>query len=238
VTSRQSYEGVALTVPVTVPYMRYSTHGAHWFIGQALRALVQESGIAKEQIDGLTVSSFSLSPDTAVGVTQHLGLSPRWLDHIPTGGASGVRGTVASAGFGNGVAVQGGGGPGGNAAMGRVRSGGFTAATAPAANPEEMRQRRAAASAAPASAPVSIQSKPTPVYTAEARQLKIEGEVLLNVVFTADGHIRVLNVVRGLGHGLDEAAQRAAQGIRFNPATRDGQTVDSTAVLHIIFQLS
>ena len=42
------------------------------------------------QIDGLTVSSFSLAPDTAVGVTQHLGLSPRWLDHIPTGGASGV----------------------------------------------------------------------------------------------------------------------------------------------------
>lgn len=87
---RQSYEGVACAVPVTVPYQRYSTHGAHWFIGQALRALVDASGIAKEQIDGLTVSSFSLSPDTAVGVTQHLGVSPRWLDHIPTGGASGV----------------------------------------------------------------------------------------------------------------------------------------------------
>jgi acetyl-CoA acetyltransferase len=31
-----------------------------------------------------------LAPDTAVGVTQHLGLSLRWLDHIPMGGASGV----------------------------------------------------------------------------------------------------------------------------------------------------
>jgi acetyl-CoA acetyltransferase len=87
---RQSYDGVAVTVPVTVPYERYSTRGAHWFLGQALHALVRESGIAKEQIDGLTVSSFSLAPDTAVGVTQHLGMSPRWLDHIPTGGASGV----------------------------------------------------------------------------------------------------------------------------------------------------
>ena len=87
---RKSYEGVAVAVPVTVPYQRYSTHGAHWFIGQALQALVQASGIAKEQIDGLTISSFSVAPDTAVGVTQHLGLSPRWLDHIPTGGASGV----------------------------------------------------------------------------------------------------------------------------------------------------
>jgi acetyl-CoA acetyltransferase len=81
---------VALAVPVTVPYVRYSIRGAHWFIGQALRRLCDASGLTKEQLDGLTVSSFTLSPDTAVGVTQHLGLSPRWLDHIPTGGASGV----------------------------------------------------------------------------------------------------------------------------------------------------
>ena len=79
-----------MAVPVTVPYVRYSTHGAHWFIGQAVAELVKASGVRKEQIDGLCLSSFSLAPDTAVGVTQHLGLSPRWLDHIPTGGASGV----------------------------------------------------------------------------------------------------------------------------------------------------
>ena len=89
-TRRMSYEGVAVAVPVTVPYVRYSTHGAHWFIGRAVAALVKESGVRKEQIDGLCLSSFSLAPDTAVGVTQHLGLSPRWLDHVPTGGASGV----------------------------------------------------------------------------------------------------------------------------------------------------
>jgi acetyl-CoA acetyltransferase len=88
--TRQGYEGVAVAVPVTVPYRRYSTHGAHWFIGQAMDALVEESGIPKDRIDGLTISSFSLGADTAVGVTQHLGVSPRWLDHIPTGGASGV----------------------------------------------------------------------------------------------------------------------------------------------------
>ena len=87
---RLSYEGVAVAVPVTVPYQRYSTRTAHWFIGQAVGALVKASGVAKEQIDGLCLSSFSLAPDTAVGVTQHLGLSPRWLDHVPTGGASGV----------------------------------------------------------------------------------------------------------------------------------------------------
>ena len=90
VGKRKGYEGVAVAVPVTVPYVRYSTRSAHWFLGQAVQALIKQSGFAKDQIDGLTVSSISLSPDTAVGVTQHLGLSPRWLDHLPNGGASGV----------------------------------------------------------------------------------------------------------------------------------------------------
>lgn len=88
--ARLGYDDVAVAVPVTVPYQRFSNEGAHWFIGQAVRGLVERSGVAKEHIDGLCLSSFSLVPDTAVGVTQHLGLSPRWLDHVPTGGASGV----------------------------------------------------------------------------------------------------------------------------------------------------
>jgi TonB family protein len=153
-----------------------------------------------------------------------------------TGGTSGKRGTVASAGFGNGVAVQGGGGRGGSAGQGRIQTASFANATvAPA--PEPARQLKAVNHPA-SSTPVSIQSKPTPAYTAEARQLRIEGEVLLNVVFTAEGQIHVLRVVRGLGHGLDEAAQRAAQGVKFSPAMRDGHPVDSNATLHIVFQLS
>ena len=88
--SRQSYAGVAVAVPFTVPYARFSEHGAHWFVGQALDGLLKASGVAKEQIDGLCLASFTLAPDTAVGITQYLGLSTRWLDHLPTGGASGV----------------------------------------------------------------------------------------------------------------------------------------------------
>jgi TonB family protein len=154
-----------------------------------------------------------------------------------TGGTSGARGTVASAGFGNGVAVQGGGGRGGNAGQGRVQSTSFVSATS-TPTPDDGHRARAAASYQAVSVPVSIQSKPTPVYTPEARQLKVEGEVLLNVVFTAGGQIRILNVVHGLGHGLDEAAQHAAQGVRFSPAMRDGHPVDSNVTLHIVFQLS
>lgn len=88
--TRRGYDGVAVAVPVTVPYERFSTRGAPWFLGRVLAELVQQSGVPKDAIDGLCVSSFSLTPDTAVGLTQHLGVSPRWLDHIPMGGASGV----------------------------------------------------------------------------------------------------------------------------------------------------
>ena len=63
-------------------------------------------------------------------------------------------------------------------------------------------------------------------------------EVLLQVVFLASGRIEVVRVVRGLGHGLDEAAVSAAEKIRFKPAQRDGQAVDLPATLHIVFQLA
>jgi acetyl-CoA acetyltransferase len=87
---RLPYDNVAVAVPVTVPYVRHSIRGAHWFLARALAELLKASGLRKDLIDGLTVSSFTLAPDTAVGLTQQLGLSPRWLDHIPMGGASGI----------------------------------------------------------------------------------------------------------------------------------------------------
>src|SRR5712664_179562 len=87
---REGYEGVALAVPVTVPYVRYSIRAAHWWLANALSRLLRNSGLKKEQVAGLTVSSFTLAPDTPIGLTQHLGLAPRWLEHIPLGGASGV----------------------------------------------------------------------------------------------------------------------------------------------------
>ena len=86
--------------------------------------------------------------------------------------------------------------------------------------------------------PAEILSKPIPIYTDEARANRIEGEVLLEVVFEASGKLRVLRVVHGLGHGLDDSAVRAAEQIRFKPALRNGQPSDSTAVVHIIFQLA
>jgi acetyl-CoA acetyltransferase len=89
---RQAYDGVVAAVPITIPYERFSPEPAHWWIARALGSLVRGAKITPKDIDGFCVSSFTLFPDTAVGLTQHLGLTPRWLDHIPMGGASGVVG--------------------------------------------------------------------------------------------------------------------------------------------------
>jgi len=148
-----------------------------------------------------------------------------------TGGSKGVRGVVASSGFGNGTAVA---DPRSSASRATVRQGGFGDADAPPASAT----RSLSAPAVSKVIPAEILSKPTPVYTEEARQLKIEGEVLLEVVLEASGRLRVVRVVRGLGHGLDDSAVKAAEQIRFKPAMKDGQPFDSTAVLHIIFQLA
>jgi TonB family protein len=149
-----------------------------------------------------------------------------------SGGAKGARGVVVSTGFGNGTAT---GDSHPRSSQAAVQQSGFGDADVPA--PPSVRSHPAEASAAPG-VPAEIISKPTPVYTQEARSLKIEGEVLLEVVLEASGSLRVVRVVHGLGHGLDDNAVKAAQQIRFKPATRNGQPADSTVVLHIIFQLA
>jgi TonB family protein len=90
----------------------------------------------------------------------------------------------------------------------------------------------------PAATSIVVLSKPLPQYTAEARQMHIEGDVTLEVRFTAAGGVEVLRVVNGLGHGLDEQARLAAEHIRFKPATRDGKPVDQVSVIHVAFQLA
>ena len=114
---------------------------------------------------------------------------------------------------------------------GEVQTAGFDQrASAPA--------QSSAAATKPIDRPVEIVFKPTPEYTDEARSARIEGTVSLELEFTAAGDVRVLRIVRGLGHGLDEAAQRAALRMRFKPAQSDGRPVDSRATVHITFRLS
>ena len=87
---RKGYEGVVVVAPTTAPYQRFSIKTAHWWIARALGDCLASARIGPRDIDGFSVASFTLFPDTAVGLTQHLGLSVRWLDHVPLGGACGV----------------------------------------------------------------------------------------------------------------------------------------------------
>lgn len=88
--TRMAYDGVVLACPVTVPYQRYSHQPTPWWAGQALAGLAAKSGISHRQIDGFILASFSAFPDTAIGMTQHFGLSPRMVDFVPLGGVSAV----------------------------------------------------------------------------------------------------------------------------------------------------
>jgi TonB family protein len=154
---------------------------------------------------------------------------------------------VADAGFGTAVAA-----PSAPSAARAVADAGFgsgqpaarTAAASQTVRSADFDVKPAAAASlsAPKEArveiPLEILSKPTPSYTDEARSLKIEGDVVLELNFSAAGEVQVLRVVRGLGHGLDEAATRAAEGMRFKPARNAGRAVDFRTTVHIVFRLA
>jgi len=147
------------------------------------------------------------------------------------GAASNIEGMVASSGFGNSMAIP---PTAANLARDEVRSGGFATATI---SPEAVRPKQNV-EAAPAVEPVVILEKPNPVYSEEARRLGIEGEVQVQAVFLASGSVRIVRVSKGLGHGLDQAAMRAALRIRFKPARQKGKAVDFPATVHVVFQLA
>jgi TonB family protein len=167
----------------------------------------------------------------------------------PYGGMQGPavapHGVVGSAGIGNGLRS------GSNAGVvGRVASAGIPGATGTSNTYGNSKVAAAAipvATKAVAYQQVSVQpqgtslevlSKPAPQYTSEAKQLRVQGDVVLRVTFTAAGQVTVQGVVHGLGHGLDEEARRVAGQIRFRPATRNGQAVDLTTNITITFQLA
>ncbi len=145
---------------------------------------------------------------------------------LKSGSNAGTVGKVAQAGIpgGTGTATT------GYATGGKVASAGIQTqvATVPAMHsPSEV-------------APTNLEvlSKPAVQYTPEARQLRVQGDVILRVTFTAAGQVIIKGVVHGLGHGLDEEARRVAAQIRFRPATRNGQAVDLTTNITITFQLA
>jgi len=82
-----------------------------------------------------------------------------------------------------------------------------------------------------------VLSRPRPTYTPDALENNVQGYVLVSAVLGADGTIKEVRVLRGLGYGLDEAAVRAVQLIKFIPATRGGMPVSVTRNIKIGFSL-
>ena len=142
-----------------------------------------------------------------------------------SGSNAGVVGKVASAG------IPGSAGTGNAFGGGKVASAGIPAM-------QQAAVLTPVVSAVPKPTNLEVLSKPSVQYTSEARQLKVQGDVVLRVTFTASGQVLIQGVVHGLGHGLDEEARRVAQQIRFRPATREGQPVDLTTNITITFQLA
>jgi TonB family protein len=208
------FEGSSVTPTVNAPIAKVQTGG----FGDPNGLKPSDKGKPNGKLIASTAGSF----DMPIGPGQGNG----------SGGAKGIKGTVASADFGSGIATagQGNGRAGGR---GSVQTSGFGAQEVAQNTPHVQRPDSSAGATA-----VEITYKPNPVYTSEARNLQLEGEVLLEVDFSANGQLHVSRVVRGLGHGLDEAAVAAANKMQFKPATRDGRAVDSTAIVHVVFQLA
>jgi len=134
------------------------------------------------------------------------------------GGIGTGRGTGVGSGTGAGVGPGSGGGMGGGSGGG-IGSGQGSGISGSIRQPE-------------------VLVKTNPDYTEEARKGRVEGTVMLSIVIHSDGTVGNIQVVRGLGYGLDESAIRAVMTKwRFRPATSNGRPIDYPATVEVNFAL-
>ena len=77
---------------------------------------------------------------------------------------------------------------------------------------------------------------PNPQYSDEARAARFSGMVLVSCVVDTNGHTRDVQVVHGIGHGLDEAAVKAVSQYRFEPAKYHGRVVAVKVNIEVNFR--
>lgn len=200
--------------PSTAPVHLGDTFGVKPNANASRPATVASIGNPYGGMQGPAVAPRGVVGSTGLGNGTHSGSNAGVVGRVASAGIPGGTGTASTVGYGGKVAST--GIPGMAAAV----------SAAPALT------------ATPKSTNLEVISKPAVEYTSEARQLRVQGDVVLRVTFTAAGQVQVQGVVHGLGHGLDEEARRVAQQIRFHPATRNGQAVDLTTNITITFQLA
>jgi len=76
-----------------------------------------------------------------------------------------------------------------------------------------------------------------PQYTDDARSAEIEGRVKLKLSVDAQGNVTDIQVLSGLGHGLDESSIATAKRIKFTPGTACSKPVGSSFVITFRFAL-
>lgn len=216
----QPKAALAAAMPAQAPHMKATTEAVH--LGETFGATPNPNARRPATVAAIGnpyggMQGAAVAPHGVVG-SAGIGNGPR------AGSNAGVYGRVASAGIPGEVSRSG-------SSYGRVASAGIPAA---AVAPTAMQRQ----TEAPASTNLELLSKPPVQYTAEARQLHIQGDVVLSVTFLASGQVVVHGIVHGLGHGLDQEARRVAEQIRFRPATRNGHPVDLTTNITITFQLA
>jgi len=218
VLAPQPKAALLAAAPAQVPQAKPSTAPVH--IGQVFGVTPNPNATRPAQVAAIGnpyggMSGPAVAPRGVVGSTG-------FGNGAKSGSTSGVVGKVASAGI-----------PGTTTSttnLGKVASAGIPGMTAASVTPKVV--------AGPPDTAVEVLSKPQPQYTSDAKQAKVQGDVVLRVTFTASGQVVVQSIVQGLGHGLDEEARRVTERIRFRPATHNGKPVDSTNNIRISFQLA
>ena len=84
------YQDIVVTTPISLSSVRASDCGTIQLISKVLTGMLKDANLTKQDIDGLSVASFTLKPDSVVSLTDHFGMELQWLEQLPMGGASGV----------------------------------------------------------------------------------------------------------------------------------------------------
>lgn len=74
-------------------------------------------------------------------------------------------------------------------------------------------------------------------YTREAWEAQIKGNVEISFKIESDGVPTDIEVIKGLGMGLDEQAVAAVTQWRFQPPMRDGEVIPSRGTTNINFRM-
>jgi len=79
--------------------------------------------------------------------------------------------------------------------------------------------------------------QPNPEYSDRAARKKIQGNVVLSIIVTAEGTVRDPQVTRSLDKDLDKNAVECVKKWKFEPATKDGKPVATHVAVEVSFHV-